>query len=110
MAESGVWRTVSGRRVFIKTGQTLSDAMRESGKFEEEENTSYFKKSDFSDAKKLTKDIVNSANYDRYGLRVQRRDTEKIDETMKHTSKNFGGDFEGPKTKGKTLTGYQQSK
>ena len=34
--KSGVWRTVRGRRVYIKTGQSLSDAMRESGKFEKE--------------------------------------------------------------------------
>lgn len=34
--ESGVWRTISGRRVFIKDGQSLTDAMRESGKFSEE--------------------------------------------------------------------------
>nr|DAP61109.1 MAG TPA: hypothetical protein [Caudoviricetes sp.] len=105
MAENGVWRTVSGRRVFIKTGQTLSDAMRESGKFEEEKNTSDFKKGDFSDAKKLTQDIVNLADYDRYGLRVQRRDTEEIDETMEHTSKNFGGDFEGTENEGESLDG-----
>lgn len=32
--ENGVWRTISGRRVFIKEGQSLSDALRESGKFE----------------------------------------------------------------------------
>lgn len=40
--EGGVWRTVSGRRIFIKDGQSLTDAMRESGKFkgEREENTS----------------------------------------------------------------------
>jgi len=31
--QNGVWRTVGGRRVFIKDGQSLSDAMRESGKF-----------------------------------------------------------------------------
>lgn len=31
--EGGVWRTVSGRRIFIKDGQSLTDAMRESGKF-----------------------------------------------------------------------------
>lgn len=31
--EGGVWRTISGRRVFIRDGQNLSDAMRESGKF-----------------------------------------------------------------------------
>jgi hypothetical protein len=29
----GVWRTIGGRRVFIRTGQSVSDAMKESGKF-----------------------------------------------------------------------------
>ena len=29
----GVWRTIGGRRVFIKTGQSLTEAMKESGKF-----------------------------------------------------------------------------
>ena len=31
--EDGVWRTVGGRRVFIRNGQDLASAMRESGKF-----------------------------------------------------------------------------
>lgn len=31
--EGGIWRTISGRRVFIRDGQNLSDAMKESGKF-----------------------------------------------------------------------------
>lgn len=31
--EKGVWRTIRGRKVFIKEGQSLTDAMRESGKF-----------------------------------------------------------------------------
>lgn len=31
--ENGVWRTISGRRVFIKEGESLSSAMRKSGKF-----------------------------------------------------------------------------
>lgn len=31
--EDGVWRTIGGRRVFIRTGQSLSDAMKKSGKF-----------------------------------------------------------------------------
>ena len=33
--ENGVWKTISGRRIFIKKGQSLSDAMKSSGKFEE---------------------------------------------------------------------------
>ena len=31
--EDGVWRTIGGRRVFIKDGQSLASAMKESGKF-----------------------------------------------------------------------------
>lgn len=38
-SEDGVWRTVSGRRVFIAKGKTLTEAMMESGKFEELVNT-----------------------------------------------------------------------
>lgn len=29
----GVWRTIGGRRIFIREGQALSDAMKKSGKF-----------------------------------------------------------------------------
>lgn len=31
--EDGVWRTVGGRRIFIRNGQSLADAMVKSGKF-----------------------------------------------------------------------------
>ena len=31
--KDGVWRTIGGRRVFIKNGQSLQSAMKESGKF-----------------------------------------------------------------------------
>ena len=31
----GVWRTVAGRRIFIRNGQSLEDAMNSSGKFED---------------------------------------------------------------------------
>jgi len=31
--KDGVWKTISGRRVFIRNGESLSDAMRNSGKF-----------------------------------------------------------------------------
>lgn len=32
----GVWRTVFGRHIFIKDGQNLSDAMKESGKYDDD--------------------------------------------------------------------------
>ena len=33
MEDKGVWRTISGRRVFIREGQSISNAMKASGKF-----------------------------------------------------------------------------
>lgn len=60
--EGGVWRTISGRRVFIKDGQSLTDAMRESGKFGEDK-TKLFNRSDFSTAKKLTEEICSEQDF-----------------------------------------------
>ena len=40
MEENGVWRTVGGRRIFIKEGQDLATAMKESGKFKSKEQKS----------------------------------------------------------------------
>ena len=34
MEENGVWRTVGGRRIFIKEGQDLASAMKESKKIQ----------------------------------------------------------------------------
>ena len=36
--EDGVWRTIGGRRVFIKNGQSLEEAMKESGKFKKKDD------------------------------------------------------------------------
>lgn len=44
--ENGVWRTVGGRRIFIRDGEDLSNAMKRSGKFK-------------STKKKNSKDIMN---------------------------------------------------
>lgn len=41
----GVWRTIGGRRVFIKDGQSLGEAMKKSGKFKKAERMKELKKS-----------------------------------------------------------------
>lgn len=102
--EGGVWRTISGRRVFIKDGQSLTDAMRESGKFSESK-TRIYGKSDLLTAKELCKDIIKEDEYEYYAFRVQEEDTEKVGEIIEHTSKNFGGDFEGTEDEGEDLDG-----
>ena len=37
MFENGIWRTVGGRRIFIKDGEDLKTAMKKSGKFKKRE-------------------------------------------------------------------------
>ena len=37
-SEDGVWRTIGGRKVFIKKGQSVAEAMIESGKFKGQKN------------------------------------------------------------------------
>lgn len=56
MAEDigGVWRTIGGRRVFIKDGQDLESAMKESGKFKKKNQ----KEENFT--KKEKNDIIES--------------------------------------------------
>lgn len=43
--ENGVWRTVGGRRIFIRDGESLSSAMKKSGKFSKKEENDDFSKS-----------------------------------------------------------------
>lgn len=42
--ENGVWRTVGGRRIFIKEGQDLETAMKESGKFKNKKENNNIEK------------------------------------------------------------------
>lgn len=63
--EDGVWRTVGGRRIFIKNGEDLATAMKRSGKFkkkkDEEEETEYEKyvKSKLNDEDYIRKNNPN---------------------------------------------------
>ena len=62
--EGGVWRTVSGRRIFIKDGQELSDAMRESGKFDTERQSNISKKYKLTEEeKRALQSYISSESY-----------------------------------------------
>ena len=79
---TGVFRTVGGRRIFIKEGQDLASAMKESGKFSKKENKNnetkakeyktleeqieYIKQ----DEEKLLKAIDESSNSEEAGKRI----------------------------------------
>ena len=53
--EGGVWRTIGGRRVFIKDGEDLESAMKNSGKF----------KSKKDDTSKKDEDVKEQGNSNR---------------------------------------------
>lgn len=53
----GVWRTIGGRRVFIKDGQDLASAMKESGKFKSTK-TSKKGKDEVKERLEIAKDIA----------------------------------------------------
>ncbi len=60
-SENGVWRTVGGRRIFIKDGQSLADAMISSGKFKNDARSAYRKAKEEEEKKyeKVGKKIDN---------------------------------------------------
>ncbi len=57
----GVWRTIGGRRVFIREGQSLSDAMKKSGKFKSAKKKSTTK----DENKKFSNDELNEKYVER---------------------------------------------
>ena len=64
MLEDGVWRTVGGRRIFIKDGEDLETAMKKSGKFnKKEEKQDKNDKQDFSKSK-ITETLYHGTDED----------------------------------------------
>lgn len=66
--ENGVWRTIRGRRIFIASGQSLSEAMSKSGKFDKitRKDVQMAKKNSRFDDKAQKRDIA--FNNQRRGL------------------------------------------
>ena len=71
--KDGVWKTIRGRRVFIENGESLSEAIRKSGKFIENEDISYtseIKKSEIIEKYNITEEEQSTIkNYTSDGYR-----------------------------------------
>lgn len=67
MEENGVWRTVGGRRIFIKEGQDLSSAMKESGKF---------KNKQIEDKKENNKKQIIDENTEKFSKKIMNQNRE----------------------------------
>ena len=62
--ENGVWRTVGGRRIFIKEGQDLASAMKESGKFKDKTDEQIKKAEKLENKKDELENKINNLNYE----------------------------------------------
>ena len=60
----GVWRTVGGRRIFIKDGEDLATAMKNSGKFEKNTEEKNKKIVEYENKKDELENKMNSLNYE----------------------------------------------
>lgn len=127
--QDGVWRTIGGRRVFIKNGQDLASAMRESGKFnfdgdkKQQEKVKEFLKETGGTKEQLDKDVddwINGSDYkdglkkfeqkfeeyqkslyDENGRFRESDDSLKISEELRQLEKEYG-------LKGKDIAPMQQ--
>lgn len=66
----GIWRTVGGRRIFIKDGEDLETAMKKSGKFKKNE----IKNKD-DDKKETNKNIIDK-NTEEFSKKIMNQDKE----------------------------------
>lgn len=61
-----IWRTIGGRRIPIRKGQSLSDAMKESGKFKKSKTEVKDEQKKFEESKEDKKDYKSLDNYEVY--------------------------------------------
>ena len=74
--EDGVWRTISGRRIFIKEGQSLSDSMKSSKKFKDGEVK---KENDLKKELEKTEQLEKEAGRDYTNSGVLKEKYEKLE-------------------------------
>lgn len=85
-SSEGIWRTIGGRRVFIKTGQSLSDAMKDSGKFKTKMNEKAVKGAREEDLKEQYKDSLNNVSKMEYNGEITK---EEYDKAVKDINKAY---------------------
>lgn len=94
----GVWRTVGGRRIFIKDGQDLASAMKESGKFN---STKGLTEEGKKKIKELEKDEKFQKELNKFLEESAKKENEKIFKPRAYGAKSFeehGVAFEDYKT------------
>ena len=88
--DDGVWRTIGGRRVFIRNGQDLASAMKESGKFKPK-----YDKKMFANDENYMKESEEKEEDRRIQKAIEDKETnEKISNTNKELKKEGKKEFD----------------
>ena len=126
----GVWRTVGGRRIFIKDGEDLQTAMKKSGKFgkkKEKKSVDYMKeylekegynKKDADDVAKIIDNMGKKDAYEEYKKNYnydkEKPEGAKFNDMLeRHNVRTFADDVElreMSKMSNKDLVEYEKSK
>ena len=80
----GVWRTIGGRKVFIKNGQSLSDAMKESGKFKKASDVKRYEYQKANAENEYDQSLHNEFEAERWKERFDGRTQEGKEATKKY--------------------------
>ena len=93
-SEGGVWRTVGGRRIFIKDGEDLSTAMKNSGKFKGS------KKENSHDSRKEIKYYLEKGEFEKFDKAIEEYglDDER-EEFLEGTNRRIAADYQEHKMK-----------
>lgn len=102
--ENGVWRTIGGRRVFIRTGQSLSDAMKDSGKFKTRMNEKAVKGAREEDLKEQYKDSLNNVSKMEYNGEITKEEYDKAIKNINRTYIDKRNEYAGIKKEDKFYT------
>ena len=102
--ENGVWRTVRGRRVFIRDGEDLESAMKRSGKFKIKMNEMAVKGAKEKDLKEQYMESLNNVSEMEYNGEITK---DEYDQSIKNINEEYKnrkkGIINGRETKAKEI-------
>lgn len=99
----GVWRTIRGRRVFIKDGEDLESAMKRSGKFKTKMNEMAVKGAKKEDLKEQYMTSLNNVSEMEYNGEITKDEYDQSIKNINDEYKNRRKDINGRETKAREI-------
>lgn len=99
----GVWRTIRGRRVFIKDGEDLESAMKRSGKFKTKMNEMAVKGAKKEDLKEQYMTSLNNVSEMEYNGEITKDEYDQSIKNINDEYKNRRKDINGRETRAREI-------